>query len=139
MLVYAHDASAGAKQQRARVLLERLWETGEGCLSVQVLQEFFVVVTRRTRRVLEPRQAAAIVSDFARWTVHAPLAGDVVAAIELHRGTEISFWDAMVLRSAARLPGRLVRGPRRRGGVRWRPGTEPLRLNACRRGATRLA
>jgi predicted nucleic acid-binding protein len=42
VLVYAFDSSAKAKQAAARELIERLWESGTGCLSVQVLQEFFV-------------------------------------------------------------------------------------------------
>jgi predicted nucleic acid-binding protein len=45
ILLYAHDDSAGAKRDRARALLEQLWDSREGCLSVQVLQEFFVNAT----------------------------------------------------------------------------------------------
>jgi len=41
ILVYAHDSTAGAKHQRAREILVDLWKSGQGCLSVQVLQEFF--------------------------------------------------------------------------------------------------
>ena len=52
ILVYAFDASAGSKQVAAGELLERLWHTGHGCLSVQVLQEFFVTVTRYSHRTL---------------------------------------------------------------------------------------
>lgn len=108
VLVYAHDESAGRKAVRARELLDSLWETGDGCLSVQVLQEFFVVATRRARRLLDAKAASAIVSDFARWTVHSPLAGDVLAAIEIHRKAQIPFWDAMVIRSASQLGCSLV-------------------------------
>jgi predicted nucleic acid-binding protein len=46
VLVYAHDVTAAAKHDRARALLEELWDTRGGCLSVQVLQEFFVTTTR---------------------------------------------------------------------------------------------
>ena len=48
VLVYAHDASAGKKQAIARDLIRQLWDSGTGCLSVQVLQEFFVTITRRS-------------------------------------------------------------------------------------------
>ncbi len=44
VLVYAFDPSAGSKQAAAGRLLERLWNAGTGCLSVQVLIE-----TRLTR------------------------------------------------------------------------------------------
>lgn len=43
ILIYAHDRSAGAKYIRARQLLSELWQTRSGCLSIQVLQEFYVI------------------------------------------------------------------------------------------------
>ena len=33
ILVYAHDRSAGVKHQRAQMLLEQLWDSGQGVLS----------------------------------------------------------------------------------------------------------
>src|SRR5689334_14835446 len=47
VLVYAFDPSAKSRQIAAAELLERLWRDGCGCLSVQVLQEFFVTITRK--------------------------------------------------------------------------------------------
>src|SRR5580693_3817988 len=47
VLVYAYDVTAGDKHSLARVLMEELWTAREGCLSVQVLQEFFVTTTRK--------------------------------------------------------------------------------------------
>ena len=45
VLVHAFDASAHRKKTAAERLLAALWESGTGCVSVQVLQEFFVTVT----------------------------------------------------------------------------------------------
>jgi predicted nucleic acid-binding protein len=103
VLVYAYDVTAGHKHAAARALTEELWKTREGCLSIQVLQEFFVVTTRKIPKPLDASVAADIVSDLARWHVHAPTAEDVLAAIDIHSRTEASFWDAMILRSAAEL------------------------------------
>ena len=47
VLIYAHDRSAGSKHDQARLLLRGLWENRTGCLSIQVLQEFYVNVTRK--------------------------------------------------------------------------------------------
>ena len=52
ILLYAHDDSAGGKRDQARALVEQLWESRDGCLSVQVLQEFFVNVTRKIAKPL---------------------------------------------------------------------------------------
>jgi predicted nucleic acid-binding protein len=42
-------------------------------------------------------------ADFSRWHVHVPAAEDVLGAIGIHQRTGISFWDAMIVRSAAEM------------------------------------
>ena len=65
ILVYAHDADAGPKRDRAVKSLRLLWESGAGRLSVQVLQEFYVKVTRKWPNA---RQAArSEVRDLLAW------------------------------------------------------------------------
>jgi predicted nucleic acid-binding protein len=103
ILVYAHDETAGDKHSRARALVEGLWDTRQGCLSVQVLQEFFVTTTWKLPKPLEAPAAAQIVDDLAHWHVHSPAVADVRAAIDIHQRTGASFWDAMILRSAQEL------------------------------------
>jgi predicted nucleic acid-binding protein len=103
VLVYAHDESAGAKRYQARTLVEQLWDSREGCLSVQVLQEFFVTVTRKIAKPLDAETAKQIVADFSRWRVHVPAADDVLGAIGIHQRTGISFWDAMIVRSTSEM------------------------------------
>ena len=83
VLVYAHDRSAGLKQHQAQILLQQLWEARTGCLSIQVLQEFYVIVTQKVAQPLESEAAARIVSDLASWRIHAPKAKDVLGAIDL--------------------------------------------------------
>jgi predicted nucleic acid-binding protein len=108
VLVYAHDVTAGDKHSRARALVEELWETREGCLSVQVLQEFFVTTTRKIPKPLDVPAARRIIDDLAHWHMHAPAAGDVLGAIGIHQRTGASFWDAMILRSAKELGCQLL-------------------------------
>ena len=103
VLVYALDGSAGTKHTMARDLLQRVWQDRTGCLSVQVLQEFYVTVTRKIPRPIPSPEALELVHDLMAWTVHTPDAGDVEAAIRLHQALQFSFWDAMVLHSALRL------------------------------------
>ncbi len=103
VLVYAHDESAGPKRHVGERLLEGLWGDGGGCVSIQVLQELFVTLTRKIPALLDLEAARNVVQDFTKWTVHAPDADDVVAAIRLHERDRISFWDAMIVQSAATL------------------------------------
>ena len=108
VLIYAHDASAGVKHERAKQLMARLWANGTGCLSVQVLQEFYVNVTLKVRRPLDPETARRRVEDLSYWVVHSPTAEDVVEAIRLHQMAHLSFWDAMIIVSARRLECRIL-------------------------------
>ena len=101
VLVYAFDASAGAKRDAAKVLLERLWSSETGQLSVQVLQEFFVTVTRKVARPLPGREAEDRVRELTAWRIFTPGADDVLAAIGVARAAKVSFWDAMILHAAS--------------------------------------
>jgi predicted nucleic acid-binding protein len=101
ILVYAFDSSAGRKQRAAQALLERLWESNTGCVSVQVLQEFFVTVTKKVAKPLPAEDAKARIREFAAWRVFAPKPDDVLAAIDLHTQANIGFWDAMIVLAAA--------------------------------------
>ena len=103
ILLYAHDNSAGTKRDQARALLEQLWESRQGCLSVQVLQEFFVNATRKIARPLSAETAKEIVADLSHWHMHVPAADDVLDAIGIHQRAGISFWDSMIVRSAAEM------------------------------------
>jgi predicted nucleic acid-binding protein len=100
VLLYAHDQSAGEKQHRAGSIVAAMWESGNGCLSVQVLQEFYVNITQKVAQRLDKEAALQIVADLACWRIHVPDAADVLKAIEIQLVYKISFWDAMIIRSA---------------------------------------
>ncbi len=103
ILVYAFDRSAGQKHDRAVQLIEGCWENESGCLSLQVLQEFFVTVTRKIAAPLDHGTARQIVADLAQWRLHAPQASDLLQAIDLQRDYQLSFWDVQIVQSAASL------------------------------------
>jgi len=103
ILVYAYDRSAGQKHKLAAQLVQSCWENESGCISIQVLQEFFVTVTRKIPIPLEYQTARQIVADLAQWRLHAPDAGDLLQAIDLQQTHQLAFWDAQVVQSAASL------------------------------------
>ncbi len=98
ILVYADDKRAPAKQSRVINLVAEHRRDGTGVVSLQVLQEYFVTVTRKLN-VDSPlaRRKVEILSEF---DVVVPEVADVLAAIDLHRLHGFSFWDALVLRTA---------------------------------------
>lgn len=100
VIVYAYDLSAGVKRDRARPLLERLWQSGKGAVSVQVLQEVFVALTRKIAQPMSTSDARVVVADMATWQTVVPIADDVLAAIDATERWRVSFWDAMILVAA---------------------------------------
>jgi predicted nucleic acid-binding protein len=98
VLVYTDDKAAPTKQRQALHLVAEHRRTGTGVVSLQVLQEYFVTVTRKLQ--VDARTARRKVELFAEFDVARPDVADVLAAIDLHRLHGFSFWDALVLRSA---------------------------------------
>lgn len=97
ILIYAYDTSAGQKHTVAVKLLADLWKTETGVISTQVLQEFYVNVTRKIAKPLEIPVARTIIEDLSRWEVVTVEPETILSAIDLQRDHLLSFWDAMIL------------------------------------------
>ena len=67
-------------------------------MSLQVLQEYFVTVTKKLH--VDARVARRKVELLAEFDVASPDVSDILAAINLHRLHGFSFWDALVVRAA---------------------------------------
>ena len=102
VLVYAYDISAGEKAKVAREILLGLWENGTGVISTQILQEFYVVVTRKIPSPMDARTARGIVEDLLLWEVIANDENSVLEAIDISIKYRISFRDSLVVQAAAR-------------------------------------
>ncbi|MEX0658891.1 MAG: PIN domain-containing protein [Egibacteraceae bacterium] len=103
VFLYAYDVEAGARHERAARLIGDLGVRRQGALSVQVLQEFFVNATRKIAQPLTHTAALDRVRVLSRWPLHVARPHDVIAAADLAEASQVSFWDAMILRSAAAL------------------------------------
>jgi predicted nucleic acid-binding protein len=100
ILIYAHDRAAGVKHERARQLVERLWTSGEGVLSTQVLQELCVNLRRKVARPLPLEEIRQLVQDYLSWEVVVNAPESAIDALEIEVRYKISFWDALVLQAA---------------------------------------
>ncbi len=101
VLIYAHDADAKAKHQVAKNVLRELWSQRTGVLSMQVLQEFYVNVTRKIASPLPKDAARRIVNSYAIWCVETTPA-EISAAFRIEDESKMGFWDALILASAAK-------------------------------------
>ncbi len=100
ILVYAHDADAGVKRERAIEGLQQFWEGDNGRLSVQVLQEFYVNVTKKLTTRVARSTAREVVSTYGAWIREPTTAETVLRATDIAEMAQISFWDALIIAAA---------------------------------------
>jgi predicted nucleic acid-binding protein len=100
ILMYAHDAAAGEKHQRAKALIKELWATREGVVSTQVLQELTVNLRRKVKKPLDAKATRDIVSDYLAWQVVVNTGESILEALDLESRHQVSFWDALVIQAA---------------------------------------
>ena len=100
LLVYLFDSASPEKQVKAREVFTVRAQRDEVLLSTQVLQEFYVAVTRKLASPLSADEAERLVRDFAVFPVVSTDAPLVVAAVALSRRHRLSLWDAMIVVAA---------------------------------------
>jgi len=100
ILIYAHDRVAGQKHLRARQLIERLWTSGEGVLSTQVIQELCINLRRKLAHPLPIAEVRALVQDYLSWEIVVNSPDAALQALEIKVRYKVSFWDALILQAA---------------------------------------
>ena len=101
ILIYAHDIDAKSKHEVAKSVLADLWSKRSGVLSVQVLQEFYVNVTRKIAVPLSKNEARTVTTSYALWCTETTPA-EISSAFRIEDEFRIGFWDALILASAAK-------------------------------------
>ncbi len=100
VLVYARDASEPEKQPLALAWLDTLWRSMRGRLSTQVINEYYVTVTRKLDPGLTIEEAREDVRGLLTWD---PLPLDSVViegAFEAQDCYGFSYWDALIVTAA---------------------------------------
>lgn len=108
ILLYAHDNQAGGKREVAAGLLRRLWVEGRGVVSVQVLQEFFVNLTRKIPRPLSIAQARELIRGYATWVRGPTNVDELIRASEIMEITGFTFWDSLIVAAAETVGAELL-------------------------------
>jgi predicted nucleic acid-binding protein len=98
VLIYALDCGDPGKQRVARAWRAELWTSRRGRVSFQVLQEFYVKVTRKWPEARE--QARAEVRDLLAWRLVSADAEVLERGWKIQDRYRLSFWDAMVVAAA---------------------------------------
>jgi predicted nucleic acid-binding protein len=101
ILVYAYDLDAAQKHDAASRVMASLWDRKVGVLSTQVLQEFYVVATKKMASPMTLLEARTVVKAYIPWSIGIDGAM-VLQASEIEERNHISFWDAMIVAAAHR-------------------------------------
>ena len=101
VLIYAHDIDASAKHEIAKGVLRELWSERTGVLSMQVLQEFYINVTRKIPSPLSRDLARSVVNSYVPWCMETT-PSEISAAFRIEDESRIGFWDALIVSSAAK-------------------------------------
>ncbi len=102
ILVYAFAGNDPKRSPVAQQLLRELMKRDTLRTSTQVLQELFVTLTRKIRPPLAPEQALRYLDRIATWPVAVIDYGAIQAAVDLSTRHSLSFWDGLVVVTAAR-------------------------------------
>ncbi len=102
VLVYAFANDDTVRAPIAQELLDRLMAGRLFYTSTQVLQEFFVTLTRKGQRTVSANEALAMLDLLAKFPVFHIDYPAIRAAAELSARHTLSFWDALIIVSAAR-------------------------------------
>ncbi len=108
ILIYAHDVDAGFKHDISVLTITELWEKRNGVLSVQVLQEFYVNVTRKIHKPISRSEARAVIKNYLLWHVQANRPETIVLALEMEEKHCLSFWDAMIVAAAYQAVAKII-------------------------------
>lgn len=122
VLIYAYDLDAKKKHEIAKEVLRELWRERVGILSPQVLQEFYVNVTRKILQPISIESARMAVNSYAVWCTDVTSA-EITSAFQIEDQSRIGFWDALIVASALKCgavrilsedlnPGQIIAGIR---------------------------
>ena len=98
--VYFRDATEPEKQKRAQEWLEHLWRSKSGKLSYQVLNEYYVTVTRKLKPGLSPQLAMEDIRALITWE---PIAIDRLVmenSWSIQERFGFSWWDSLIVAAA---------------------------------------
>ena len=95
VLVYCVDRHDPAKRKRARALLRTIQREGGGVISTQVLQEFYVAVTRKLK--VDPLLAKGMLNTFSALELVVIDRSLIGEAIDCSILNQLSFWDALIV------------------------------------------
>ena len=100
VFVYARESSDPQKRARAREWLELLWKDLRGRTSIQVLNEYYSVVTQQARFKVDREDAWSDIAELLEWNPQ-DIDREVMArAYEIEGRYHLNWWDCLIVGAA---------------------------------------
>lgn len=100
VLVYVRDRTDEGKQRRAAEWMAALWDARLGRLSVQVLQEYYVTLTKKLEPARTVEEAREDVIALSAWRPATIDLGTIERAWDLQDRFGFSWWDSLIAAAA---------------------------------------
>jgi len=100
ILVYSEDSADQIKHKAAIAWLDVLWQQGIGRVSTQVLNEFYVVATRKVKPPMPAGDARAEVRRYELWQPWQIDGATVESAWAVESRYGLHYWDSLVVAAA---------------------------------------
>jgi len=99
IVVYAQDSASPDKQRMCREAIAALAASGDGVISTQVMQEFYVAATRKLG--VPPLAAKAVLKTLTVFEIVQVSPTIIQEAIDCSILNQLAFWDSLILAAAA--------------------------------------
>lgn len=100
VFVYARQANEPLKQPLAQQWIERLWQEQTGRISIQVLNELYVTLTRKINPALAAEEAWTHVRPLLTWDPQPLDDALMLRAREIEQRHRLSWWDCLIVAAA---------------------------------------
>lgn len=101
ILIYAYDLDDPDKHKICKTKIAELWNDGKGVISTQVMQEFYVNVTRKIKAPLSLEKTRQILRQYEAWQVEVIKPSLVSFASEIQERNQLSFGDSLIIATAS--------------------------------------
>ncbi len=98
ILLYSGDSQDPIKQAKARKVLTETSKSGNGFISTQVLQEYYVVEVKKFKR--DPLAIKQILKIWRQFEVVTIIPSIIEEAIDISILNKLSFWDSLIVAAA---------------------------------------
>ncbi len=100
ILAYEFDSSDIQKQEKAKEILDTWRPSGFFVISTQVIQELFVVLTRKLRPALPVNDAFEVIKAYSSCAIHTISVETILKAIRISDDHSLSFGDGLIITAA---------------------------------------